>query len=88
MDAAVITYARSAAHSWRRAASRPTDPYASLRLRTDLVDLDADVALVWDMLESDLRDKAAEIGGTNLMQWLQEEGSKTAPRSVTDKASR
>ena len=54
-----------------------SDDMLYVRLRTDLTDLDPDVALVWEMLEPDLTDKAAEMGGLNLLQWLQEEGSNT-----------
>src|SRR3954467_9904182 len=54
-----------------------TDDKLYVRLRTDLLDLDPDVALVWDELESDLIDKAAEMGGLNLIQWLEQEASNT-----------
>lgn len=54
-----------------------SDDMLYVRLRTDVTDLDPDVALVWDVLESDLTDKAAEMGGLKLLDWLQEEGSNT-----------
>ena len=48
-----------------------------VRLRNDLTELDPDVALIWEFLESDLVDKAAEMGGTKVIEWLEEEGSNT-----------
>jgi putative nucleotidyltransferase with HDIG domain len=55
----------------------PTDDRLYVRLRTDLADIDPDVALVWDELEADLIQKAAEMGGLNVMRWLEEEASNT-----------
>src|SRR5437764_9926586 len=48
-----------------------------IRLRDDLVDLDPDVTLIWELLESDLVEKAAEMGGANVLRWLEDEGSNT-----------
>jgi hypothetical protein len=48
-----------------------------VRLRNDLTELDPDVALIWEFLESDLVDKAAEMGGTKVIEWLEEERSNT-----------
>src|SRR4051812_22175038 len=48
-----------------------------VRLTNDIVDLDPDVTVVWELLESDLVDKAAEMGGANVMRWLEDEGSNT-----------
>lgn len=55
----------------------PTSDRLFVRLRTDLVEIDPDVALVWDELESDLIQKAAEMGGMNVMRWLEQEASNT-----------
>jgi putative nucleotidyltransferase with HDIG domain len=61
----------------------PTTDRLYVRLSKDLVNLDPDVALIWKFLEADLIDKATELGGVNVLRWLEDEGSNTV--SVSDR---
>src|SRR5437763_6243872 len=59
----------------------PVSDKLYVRLRTDLVDLDPDVLLIWEELEADLMQKAAEMGGSNVLDWLEGEASHTISTS-------
>ena len=50
----------------------PTDDSLYIRLRTDIAPVDEDIALVWEELQSDLLERAAEMGGAAVMQSLEE----------------